>query len=142
MVLAFLISCMTVGVHGQTRTSYTTSAPQQPPQPPQQQQQPPQPQPTTHNPQPTTHNPQPTTHNPQQHTTTHHNTPHHTTLHTTKLSTQCTGVIMASARDALSRIKWGYPPRAKKSWPLPATETEVLLEWLPTAPVSVAASSC
>ena len=38
-----------------------------------------------------------------------------------KLSTQCSGVIMASARDALSRIKRGYPPRAKMSWPLPAT---------------------
>ena len=32
-MLAFLISCMTVGVHGQTRTSYTTSAPPPPPPP-------------------------------------------------------------------------------------------------------------
>ena len=37
------------------------------------------------------------------------------------------GVIKASARDVLSRIKRGYPFRAKMSWPLPATATEELL---------------
>ena len=37
-------------------------------------------------------------------------------------------MIKASARDALSRIKRGYPPRAKMSWPLPATEQEETLE--------------
>ena len=43
-----------------------------------------------------------------------------------KLSTQCSGVIKVSARDALSRIKRGYPPRAKMSWPLLATAFEVV----------------
>ena len=55
-----------------------------------------------------------------------------------KLSAQCSGVIKSSARDALSRIKRGYPPRAKMSWPLPATATEELQEWPLTAPVNVA----
>ena len=47
----------------------------------------------------------------------------------------------SSARDALSRIKREYPPRAKMSWPLPATATEELLEWPVTAPVNVASSN-
>ena len=44
------------------------------------------------------------------------------------LSTQCSGVIKASARDALSRIKRGHPPRARMSWPSQATEFEELVE--------------
>ena len=43
-----------------------------------------------------------------------------------KLSTQRSGVIKASARDALSKIKLGYPLRAKMSWPLPVTASEEL----------------
>ena len=34
----------------------------------------------------------------------------------------------------------GHPQRAKMSWPLPATESEELLEWPLTAPVNVVAS--
>ena len=59
-----------------------------------------------------------------------------------KLSAQCSGVIKSSARDALSRIKREYPPRAKMSWPLPVTATEELLEWPLAAPVNVAPSNC
>ena len=46
-----------------------------------------------------------------------------------RLSTQRSGMIKASARDALSSMKRGYPPRAKKSWPLPATDHEEMLEF-------------
>ena len=65
-----------------------------------------------------------------------------------KVATQISGgeclepVTKASARDALSRIKRGYPPRAKMSWPSPATSSEELLEWPLTAPVNVAPSNC
>ena len=55
------------------------------------------------------------------------------------LSTQCSGMIKASARDALSRIKRRYPPRAKMSWPLPATGQEKMLEWQLAVPVVAAA---
>ena len=58
-----------------------------------------------------------------------------------KRSTQCSGVIKPSALDALSRIKRGHPPRARMSWPLPATESQELLEWPLTAPVYVAVPS-
>ena len=53
-----------------------------------------------------------------------------------KLSTQCSGVIKASARDAVSRIKRGYPARANMSWPLPATEQEEMLE------MTIGSASC
>ena len=51
-----------------------------------------------------------------------------------KLSMPCSGVIRTSARDALSRIRRGYPPRGGVCWPLPATEQDELLEWPLTAP--------
>ena len=53
-----------------------------------------------------------------------------------RLSTKCSGVIKASARDAVSRIKRGYPPRANMSWPLPATEQEEMLE------MTIGSASC
>ena len=57
-----------------------------------------------------------------------------------KLSVQCSGTIKSSARDALSRIKRGLPPRARMSWPLPATASEELLEWPLAAPGNVASN--